>query len=319
MASELEQARRAVCTVGLAVDETVLMRAEAYAASRRTTVAALVEAHLRDLGDGLVTARLPEGANPATLRMLSCGGRDTTAQFLADGAWDEFEQPMPSHLFAWARSHPGLFIDGGANTGYYALLVACASEQNRVLAFEPDPVVRALLQSNVDANGLESRIAVHASALSDAEGRRPFYVPPQDHGMVETSGSLDPKFKSRFSEIADVEVVTVDSAVTQAGHDGQLVTMLKLDLAGHEAAALAGAERTVAAHRPIVFAEVLDRADVGALSRFVARHNYMDLPLATDGRLSPRVAVGFEHNAWNHAFVPAESLPAFMVAVRTGA
>lgn len=319
MASGLEQARHALRTVSIEIEEAALARAEAHAAARRTSVPALIEAHLRDLGDGLVAARLPDGAKPDTLRMFSQGGRDTTARFLADGAWDEFEQPMPAHVFAWARSHPGLFIDGGANSGFYALLVACASERSRVLAFEPDPVVRALLQANVDANGLQPRVVVRAEALSDAPGRRPFYVPPQDHGMIETSGSLDPTFKARFSEVLDVAATTVDAAVAGAGADAQAVTMLKLDLAGHEAAALAGAERTVGEHRPVVFAEVLDRADFGALSRFVGRHNYMDVPLASDGRLFPRVAVGFERNAWNHAFVPAEALPAFLVAWRTGA
>lgn len=304
--------------IGLELDAAALARAEAFAASRGTTLGALVESHVRELGHGLTAAMLPDNACFTFLRMFRHGGRDTTATFLADGAWDEFEHPMPAHLYNWVRSHAGIVIDGGAHTGFYSLLAAAASAGARVLAFEPDPTVRELLQSNIAANGLGDRIAVSPAALSGSAGRAPLYVPPQDHGMIETSSSMEPGFKSRFSEVLNVETSTVDQVVAALPSGEQRVTVLKLDVAGHEAAALDGSEATVTEHRPVVFAEVLDRADFGRLSRFVARHNYIDVPLRSTGQLHPQAAVTFERDAWNHAFVPAEVLPAFLVALRPG-
>ncbi len=306
-------------TITVDLDGPEMARAEAYAATKRRTVGELVQGYLRAIGNDYVEAELPRGACNAFLRMHRHGGRDTTAGFLADGAWDEFERPMPGYFYAWARLHPGIVIDGGANTGFYALLAANASERNQVLAFEPDPLVRGLLQENIEANGLVSRVSAHAAALSDRNGRGMLHIPTQDHGVIETSSSLETKFKSRFSEVLEVETLTIDRVVGTWDLHGQPVRLIKIDVAGHEGAALAGAERTLADHRPVVFAEVLDRADFGLLSQFIARHNYTDVPLRSQGALAGQGTVTFEGDAWNHALVPAELLPRFLVAARSAA
>lgn len=304
-------------SIRLNIDEASLARAEAYAASKRLTIEALVSLYLRDIGDDLVSAALPSGACQPFMQMLRHKGRDTTAAFLGKGGWNEFERPMPGCFYAWARMVPGLIVDGGANTGFYALLSAYASAQNRVLAFEPDPAVHGLLQRNIDANGLGARITAYATALSDRNGHGVLHIPTQDHGVIETSSSLEGKFKSQFSEVLEVETVTIDHALGAPDLRGQRVSLIKIDVAGHEAAVLAGAERTIAEHRPVVFAEVLDRAEFDLLSRFVARHDYLDVPLRPQGTLTAQGAVTFVGEAWNHALVPAEALPRFLGAARS--
>ncbi|MBC7801399.1 MAG: FkbM family methyltransferase, partial [Gemmatimonadaceae bacterium] len=261
--------------IELEIDEAVLAVARAYAAAHGTTVEALMAGALRTMGADVMAARLPLGSSRPFITMFAHKGRDTTAHFLANGAWDDFEQPMPSFFYSWARSHPGVIVDGGANTGFYALLSAAASDRNHVLAFEPDPTIRGLLQANIDANEMAGRIVAIAPALSAQNGRAALYIPPQDHGVIETSSSLDSRFKSRFSEILEVETVTVDHAVQSMAPTGQPVSIIKIDVAGHEVAVLSGATQTVAEHRPVIFAEVLDRSDCGALSAFIARHGYL--------------------------------------------
>ncbi len=306
-------------TITIGLDDPELARAEAYAAAKRRTIEELVHGYLRSIGNDFVEAELPRGSCNPFLQMQRHGGRDTTAGFLARGAWDEFERPMPGYFYAWARLHPGIVIDGGANTGFYSLLAANASAQNHVLAFEPDPLIRGLLQANIEANGLAARVAAHAAALSDRNGRGMLHIPTQDHGVIETSSSLESKFKSRFSEVLEVETLTIDEVAGTWDLHGLPVRLIKIDVAGHEGAALAGAEETVARHRPVVFAEVLDRADFGVLSQFIARHNYTDVPLRSQGALSGQGTVTFEGDAWNHALVPAETLPRFLVAARSAA
>jgi len=298
-------------TVELTLDPACMARVEAYAALRRKTVAELVNDRLREIGDDFVEAALPPSACQQHIVMQRHEGRDTTASYLRNGRWDEFEQPLPAHFYNWTRRYPGLVIDGGANTGFYALLAANAHADNAVLAFEPDPFVRGLLQSNVDANRLGGRIEVDPAALHDAVGTAPLYVPPDEFGVIETSSSLQARFKDRHAQVITVPTITVDAA---AG--GRRVTAMKLDLAGHEIAALRGAERTLAADRPLVIVEALDRADFGGLSAQVARHNYVDVPLRAGETLTAQATVTFEKHAWNHALVPAEKLPAFLLLGR---
>ena len=296
-------------TIEIELDEDSFVRAEAYAAQRRKSVPALIEAYLRSIGADLIEAALPAGAVRPNLVMARQGGRDSTAGFLARGGWDEFERPMPSLFYGWAGQAPGLIVDGGANTGFYALLAANASPGNRVLAFEPDPAVRKLLQGNVAANALGDRIDVRSAALSDRDGTGALYVPTQDHGVIETSSSLEPRFKGRHHGVIEIDTVTLDAVL---GAEAAPVRLIKLDLAGHEAAALAGAEATVRRHRPVVFIEALERAEFGALSFFIARHDYLDVPMRAQGGLAARASLVFDPQAWNHALVPAEVLPRFL-------
>jgi FkbM family methyltransferase len=305
-----------VRTLSISVDEAVLARAEASAAARHKALQEFLIEYLRIVGDDIATIELPHSAYRPFVQMYRHRGRDTTAGYVAKGGWDTFERPMPSYFFACAKMHPGIVIDGGANTGFYSLLAACASADNRTLAFEPDPVVYGLLRANIDANNLGSFIVTEAAALSGGEGVAPLYVPAQDHGLVETSSSLESRFKPRHYETIEVKTVTVDGLTAVTSPPGQNVSVIKIDVAGHECAVLRGAVETVARHRPVIFMEILERADIGFLSHFIARQGYVDVPLRSDGPLMAQGTVAFDPAAWNHAFVPTEFVARFLTASR---
>jgi FkbM family methyltransferase len=304
--------RLAVRTLSIDADDMVLARAEASSAARHKTLQELLVEYLRIISDDIATIELPHAAYRPFVHMYRHRGRDTTAGYVAKGGWDAFEQPMPSYFFAWVRMQPGIIIDGGANTGFYSLLAASASADNRTLAFEPDPVVYRLLRANIDANSLESVIAAEAVALSGEQGVAPLYVPAQDHGLVETSSSLESRFKPRYYEILDVRTITIDGLNVAE----QRVSVIKIDVAGHECAVLAGAADTVARHRPVIFVEILERADMGFLSHFIASQGYVDVPLRSTGQLMAQGTVAFDSAAWNHALVPTELLAQFLTASR---
>ncbi|HXV79368.1 MAG TPA: FkbM family methyltransferase, partial [Candidatus Binatia bacterium] len=46
------------------------------------------------------------------------------------------------------------FIDVGAHSGFYSLLVGSKNVNSRIIAFEPVPETFSLLQSNLELNGL---------------------------------------------------------------------------------------------------------------------------------------------------------------------
>ncbi|MBQ0797019.1 FkbM family methyltransferase [Zhongshania sp.] len=76
-------------------------------------------------------------------------------------------EPYETHLVV-THFHPGgVFLDIGANIGYYTLLAsAIAGQEGQVIAYEPDVENFALLQENVSLNQLDN-VVLHPLALSD--------------------------------------------------------------------------------------------------------------------------------------------------------
>lgn len=129
---------------------------------------------------------------------------------------------------------PGdLFVDVGANFGFWAL--PAARRGCRVIAVEPVPGTRALLEANAARNGLTDRLAVVAAAASDAGGALTIAVPAGESGQAsihpEAGVELD-----RFS----VEATTLDELLGTRS-----VRFLKIDVEGHEPAVLRGAARVL--------------------------------------------------------------------------
>lgn len=72
---------------------------------------------------------------------------------------------------AKATRQPAVVLDCGANVGLYTLLAAKALQGcGRVLAFEPSPANRTLLEENLIANGLEN-VEVLPLAVAAGEGK----------------------------------------------------------------------------------------------------------------------------------------------------
>ena len=153
-------------------------------------------------------------------------------------------------------------IDLGANIGLLTLAAARAvGPKGRVLAVEPNPDVFARLEWHVEANGLHWVRALCAAA-SDREATMTLSVPPTRNTGAGTLGRLLPRHGDRVSARHEVRLFSTDALVEQAwGPDG--VTgrgggrlLVKIDVEGHETAALRGLRRTIEARWPVVLAEV---------------------------------------------------------------
>lgn len=75
-----------------------------------------------------------------------------------------------------ATRNGGVFIDIGANTGYYSLTAAAAGAA-RTVAIEPYPPTFERLQFNIATNGFGDRIDTVQCALGDHTGEAVLYVP----------------------------------------------------------------------------------------------------------------------------------------------
>ena len=85
------------------------------------------------------------------------------------GMWDEAQL---EELAALARRRKiDVFLDIGANTGFYSIMFAIKNLAERIIAFEPDPGNFARLMANLKANDLASRIETVPLAIGDADSR----------------------------------------------------------------------------------------------------------------------------------------------------
>ena len=261
------------------------------------------------LGGDIVAVPLPLG--PGQLRahrikMRRFEGKDLAVEQIVTGGWLGFERPLPDVLIRTVRQTEGLVYDVGANSGLYALLAAEARPGVRVHAFEPFPPVLKILRENVALNRAAGRIKIVAGAAADIDEDVLLYV-PRDVGAIESSCSLDPNFKEDVVEEIKVKGLTLDHYWAAEGKPR--VGVLKVDTEGTEHRVLQGAADLIATERPIVFYEVLPRAEFDLLHAIGEQHQLVDVRLSA-GEAVIGGHVVYDEHAWNHAFVPVEKLDA---------
>jgi FkbM family methyltransferase len=150
-------------------------------------------------------------------------------------------QTWERELTAWIDSYldtaatPGLFLDIGANIGWFSLMATRHARITKVVAFEPDSVNGFLLDTNVRSNGLDAAITTVGCALGDARGvarlHRYKHSNLGQHSLLKDFG--------HGSAVAMVE--TLDHVLDQLGLADQPIACMKIDVEGYEPCVLAGA------------------------------------------------------------------------------
>jgi FkbM family methyltransferase len=241
-----------------------------------------------------------------TLILSSDRGRDQIAMELATHGWNSFEYPAPDVVSSLAQVADGSFFDVGANSGLYALLAASASKQVKIHAFEPYPPAIDALRKNIALNHLVERITLCRSALSDKAGKQSLYIPLQDHGLLESSASLNAGFKTEHSSVLDIDATTIDDYVLE--FSPIRLGLLKIDVESTEHQVLAGGMKTIGRDRPLIVLEVLHLADHPLLDTFCRENNYRIFTMHPQ-HIQIRDTVAFHGDAWNQCFCPEEKLP----------
>jgi FkbM family methyltransferase len=177
-----------------------------------------------------------------------------------------------------AYLQPGdLFVDVGANIGYYTLIAGeRVGRAGKVLAFEPYAPVRERLLRNIALNQLQN-IEVVASCVGSSTGRI-FLGAPRQASNAGTATMQD----TPSAGSVEVGVVRLDEAMA-----GRCATLIKVDVEGHEAAVFAGADGILSADDAptILFESFRVREDATILER----HGYaVWMPALANGRVALR-------------------------------
>lgn len=158
-------------------------------------------------------------------------------------------EPTATRAFRALVAPGARIIDVGAHIGYYTLLGGrLAGPAGAVLAFEPNPLVRALLRLNIRLNELPN-VEVRGVAVADRPAAGDLHVQAPATG----AGSLSRSTVSCPRSAHPVEVTTLDEAWDAPVDLGP--TLVKVDVQGSEARVLAGARGLLGRYRPAVLVE----------------------------------------------------------------
>jgi len=256
-------------------------------------------------GGDVITVPLPLG--PGQLRahrikLLGFNGTDTAVHAIREHGWRGFEAPTPEMVVRAVRAFPGLVYDVGANSGIYALLAAEARPDARVVAFEPFPPVLDALRSNLSLNRSGSRVEVVAAAASDSSSTAMLHVPTHI-GCLETSASLNGRFKKDLESAVEVATTTLDDDWRSRGCPA--VSVIKIDTETTEDQVLRGAAELVRAQRPIIFYELLPNGNAQAIREFADELGLVNVRM-TGTTATVDAPIEHDPRGWNQVLVPSE-------------
>ena len=153
--------------------------------------------------------------------------------------WQDYDASVAA--FISERIKPGaVCFDIGANIGVYVLQFAhWSGPTGRIVAFEPNPVAREILERHIQMNGLGARVTVVPAAVGASNGEAILYAAGAD-GMSRL-GAPNELIADRVSEVT-VPVLTLDDYCEA---EGLAPDWLLIDIEGFEIAALSGARRLI--------------------------------------------------------------------------
>lgn len=167
----------------------------------------------------------------------------------------QFSQPSAEEQFLGNLCLRGQTVyDIGAYEGVMALFFAKAvGAGGRVIAFEPNPVNCARLESNVALNKFDN-VTIFQVAIGSRQEKAQLAIRRHDYA----TGSIDPSIKMQILQeqgaLIEVEVDTLD-------HRFQVTRLpspdfVKIDVEGYELNVLNGMTETIARKKPNIFIEL---------------------------------------------------------------
>jgi FkbM family methyltransferase len=153
--------------------------------------------------------------------------------------WDEIEMEFLDLIVDRTRAA----VDVGANSGRYA--AALSKIALHVYAIEPNPIMARLLSAGCD----KKRVTVLHRAASDSNGTATLSIPTDQWGNGgENIASLDRSFSGPIKTHRVLKMMLDDLADANIG-------FIKIDVEGHELAALRGGKRLFDKCHPVVLIE----------------------------------------------------------------
>jgi FkbM family methyltransferase len=145
-----------------------------------------------------------------------------------------------SQIFYHLCDEDSVFVDVGANFGYFSILAAnliSNRRSGRVFAFEPNPKLAALLRRNIEVNWSIAPVMLAEAAVTDVVGEVTLHVPVAHGANASLTASPDHDCTPVI-----VPAIRLDDAIPA----DTSVDIIKIDVEGHELSVLRGARAVIA-------------------------------------------------------------------------
>lgn len=193
--------------------------------------------------------------------------------------------------------HGGTCLDVGANIGLYSLIMSdLVGPEGRVYAFEPIPGTYKILLKNLKYKNCDN-VTVLRLALSDDNRRVRMLIPSYEDGAPAHG---EARIDNTVQEDAGIEVdsARLDDLIPSIDGD---ISLIKVDIEGHELNFFRGALSTLRSVRPAVYSEV--SVDKEEIFKIFLELNYTPWLIRDNGSL---LAADETSEGMNYLFVPGE-------------
>jgi FkbM family methyltransferase len=137
--------------------------------------------------------------------------------------------------FDFTTNHPHI-IDAGANIGLTTLYYKFLYPASTIICFEPDRASFALLQKNIEGNGIKG-VELHQAALSNATGKLTLHVRRDIEGG-DIGASVSQSYRSQYHDLSLIDDEIVKAVKLSTYLKKQPIDLLKMDIEGAESLVL---------------------------------------------------------------------------------
>ena len=215
---------------------------------------------------------------------------------------------LPTQLLTLAV-RADTIVDIGANRGDFALSAAAMDPGARIIAFEPNPNIAAVLRQDLQRNSIRN-VEVRECALSDQEDTLTLCVPFLNSGSASFGGFVGDGYEVKVPvRIGDDELAGVDPG------------LIKIDVEGFELRALKGLRKTIERAQPIIETELMEdnlarcQTSSEEVTEFMRSLGYQGfgMELRREGR-EHRLALVELGATWDAVWLPKNADPAAISA-----
>lgn len=137
-----------------------------------------------------------------------------------------------------------IFVDCGANAGFYTLDIATKVTNLKVFAFEPSKREVMLLKNNLKLNNINN-VEVMEMAVGDKQGLA-IFNDIKDPSIKNSSGQgyISEKFSNNKNSY-EVKISTLDNFFKDVNFPEDADIFMKFDLEGYDFKAIRGAQKTI--------------------------------------------------------------------------
>lgn len=150
------------------------------------------------------------------------------------------------------RKEPITFVDVGANSGHHTLFMARIADQT--VAFEPHPGLVKAIEAKIALNGI-TNVRVMPVALGSRNEVRDFYL---EDGTNAGIGTFVPNEREAKAIPIELAIRRGDDVFDEEKFSR--IDLMKVDVEGFEPAVFEGLQKRIRSDRPIILAELSQKA-----------------------------------------------------------